>query len=324
MPVTLDVCVAGVRELGGEVRELTLHALDGGPLPPFSPGSHVVVHVPVADRRRLNAYSLACSPSSAEGYRIAVRRIDDGRGGSVYLHDEVGVGDLLAIEPPRNLFPVRATARHHVLVAGGVGLTPFVAYVHRLVGEGTSFELHHVGRAGACAPLLEELGELAPGAMQVYGDRAALMDAIAATLARQPLGTHLSLCGPAPMMEAVAALAAGRGWPSSRVHVERFATATGPMEPFDVLLGHDGRHVHVAADESLLEALEGAGLELPYLCRQGVCGECRTVVLEGTPDHRDVFLTAEEREQGAAIMPCVSRCARGPLVLDLAHQEAAP
>ncbi len=318
MPVTIDVRVAGTRDLGGDVRELMLEPVGDGMLPAFSAGSHVVVHVPLA-APRFNAYSLACAPWRTDRYRIAVRREGGGDGGSRHLHDDVAVGDALTIEPPRNLFAPPATARRHLLVAGGVGITPFVAYAHRLARDGVPFELHHVAREGACGPLRDELAGLAPRAVHIHSGRAELMVALEGALAAQPLGTHVSACGPVAMMDAVAQAAREHGWPDARLHEERFAVAAGPREPFDIVLGRDGRRVHVSADATLLEALEAAGIKLPYLCRNGVCGECRTRVLDGVPDHRDVFLTAEERAAGADVMPCVSRCASGgTLVLDLA------
>lgn len=321
MPVTRDVRVAGVRELAGDVRELTLRALDGDSLPPFSPGSHVVVHLPLPERRRLNAYSLLSPPWSTAEYRVAVRRIGDGRGGSRWIHDRVGVGDVLAIEPPRNLFTPVATARRHLLVAGGIGITPFVSYVHALSRQGTPFELHYAFREPAGAPLLDELRSLAPHALHAHHDEdgGVLMAALDRALRHQPLGTHLSVCGPAPMMDAVVAAATACGWPPSRIHLERFAAQEGPTEPFEAVLAGSGRRLAVPADATLLEALEGAGLDVPYMCRQGVCGECRTGVVDGDPDHRDVFLTADERAAGDCLMPCVSRAAAGGvLVLDLA------
>ncbi len=120
------------------------------------------------------------------------------------------------------------------------------------------------------------------------------------------------------MMDAVVELAATLGWPPSRIHLERFTLESGPMEPFTVRLAGDGRELAVGADETLLEVLEAAGLEISYLCRQGICGECRTPVVDGTPDHRDIFLSPQERASNAWMMPCISRCAdAGPLVLDL-------
>jgi len=315
MGVTIDVRVAAVRDLGPDVRELTLAPLNGTPLPAFSPGSHVVVHVP-GERTRKNPYSLACAPWSTDAYRIAVRRLDDGRGGSRAVHEHVREGDVLAIEPPRNLFAPVVGARKHLLVAGGIGITPFVSYAHQLVAAGTPFELHHAPAGG---PLADELEPLRPDAVHAHADRTALMAAVEAALDAQPLGTHLSVCGPPAMMEAVCQAAKRHGWPGSRVHLERFVLDTGPMDPFTVRLAKSGRELAVGEDETLLEALEAAGADVPYLCRQGICGECRLDVLDGTPDHRDIYLTADERAAGTAIMPCVSRCAGdGPLVLDLA------
>ncbi len=317
IPVTIDA----IDEPADGVRALRLVAEDGRLLPAFSPGSHVVVHVPGARPRR-NPYSLACPPWSTGAYRIVVRRIADGRGGSRALHDEVGVGDRLTIEPPRNLFAPVTTAKRHLLIAGGIGITPFLSYAHQLSAAGTPFELHYAVRDAAAIPLLDELQPLCPApdgvTVHVDSDGSSVLAALEQVLDRQPLGTHLSTCGPAPMMDAVTAAAYRHGWPPSRVHLERFQLDLGPAEPFAVRLERSDRELPVAADESLLEALERAGVDVQYLCRQGVCGECRTGVLAGVPDHRDVYLTAEERAANTAMMPCVSRCASGPLVLDLA------
>lgn len=316
---TIRVRVAGVNELSPDVRAFELVPLNGTPLPPFSPGSHVVVHVPGEDRVRKNPYSLASSPWDLGSYRIAVRRIEDGRGGSVGMHERVRWGDVLEIEPPHNLFAPDRAATRHVLVAGGIGITPFVAYAHALARDDVPFELHYAFRAPEHAALLDELTATCPDAVRTYvgADGSALLATLREELADQPIGTHLSVCGPGPMMDAVLALARGLGWPESRLHLERFVLDEGPRTPFSVRLAGDGTVVDVSEELTLLEALEDAGLEIPYLCRQGVCGECRTGVVDGTPDHRDHYLTADERAAGDALMPCVSRCARGPLVLDL-------
>jgi ferredoxin-NADP reductase len=318
---TIPVVVDAIEEHGRDVRGLRLVPQVRGSLPAFSPGSHVVVHIP-GERVRRNPYSLACAPWSTDAYRIVVRRLDDGRGGSRALHDVIGVGDRLRLEPPRNLFAPVSTARRHLLVAGGIGVTPFLSYAHQLSRTGIPFELHYAVREAVAVPLLDELEALCrgPGRLTVHvdSDSSSLLASLEAVLERQPLGTHVSTCGPAPMMDAVVVAARRHGWPASRVHLERFRLDLGPAEPFVVRLGHGGRELRVAADESLLESLESAGVGVPYLCRQGVCGECRTGVLTGVPDHRDVFLAPGERAGNRAIMPCVSRCASGPLVLDLA------
>jgi ferredoxin-NADP reductase len=313
----IEVRVQSVKETPGGVRELTFVPIGSDPLPPFSPGSHVIVHLPGEPDLR-NAYSLASPPWETSSYRIAVRLVDEGRGGSRRLHERVGEGDLICIEPPRNLFALQTAARAHLLVAGGIGITPFVSWLHQLRREETPFELLYAGRPEDVTGILSELEALAPGAVRHCGNRIGLMSALAEALVRQRLGTHLAACGPGPMMDAVVEAARDRGWPPERVHLERFVADRGVMEPFEAVLGRDGRRLSVSAAETLLEALEKSGLKIPYQCRQGICGQCVTGVLGGTPDHRDIFLSAEEHAAGQKIMPCISRCAKGgELVLDL-------
>lgn len=311
----IEVVVRDAAAAAVDVRVLTLADPTGAPLPPFSPGSHVLVH---AGGVR-NAYSLCSSPSALGSYRIAVRLIADGRGGSRALHEDVAPGDRLTIEAPQNLFAPNALARHHVLVAGGIGVTPFLAYVHALAREGRSFELHYAYRAKDAAPLLDELRTVCGRRLHEHLDPSGerLLARLRDVLGCQPLGTHLSVCGPAPMMSAVTTLAGALGWPEGRVHLERFAPEDGPREPFGVVLARRGAAMSVGAGETLLDVLDREGLGVPSRCRQGVCGECRLPVLAGEVDHRDDVLTPAERRAGDVLLPCVSRCARGPLVLDL-------
>lgn len=318
-PSTIAVRVARTEAIAPGLRALTLVHADGAALPSFAPGGHVVVHLPGAPPRR-NSYSLASSPSRTDSYRIVVRLDRAGRGGSRALHEQVTVGDRLAIEAPQSLFAPDRTAARHVLVAGGVGITPFISYAHELMYAGTPFELHWSSRTRDSGALGAELAELCPpGSLRVHsGGRDALLHVLGDDiLDRQPLGAHLSVCGPAAMIDDVLGMARRLGWPESRLHSERFALEAGRREPFAVELSRSGLVLDVPVELTLLEALEEAGLDVPYLCRQGICGECRTVVLRGVPDHRDDYLTAGDRSVNSAIMPCVSRCAEGPLVLDL-------
>ncbi len=314
---TIEVRVQAIRERSAGVRELTFVPVGSDSLPPYSPGSHVIVHLPGEPAVR-NAYSLAGAPWETSSYRIAVRLVNDGRGGSRRLHEKVAEGDRIRIEPPRNLFSLQVAARRHLLVAGGIGITPFVSWLHQLERDGTPFELLYAGRPEDATGILAELRALAPHAVRHCGNRAELMAALEQALDRQPLGTQLAACGPGPMMDAVVEAAHQHGWPPERVHLERFVAERGVMEPFDAVLGRDGRRLPVSAEETLLEALERSGLKIPYQCRQGICGQCVTGVLGGTPDHRDIFLSPEEHAAGQKIMPCMSRCAKdGELVLDL-------
>jgi ferredoxin-NADP reductase len=215
---------------------------------------------------------------------------------------------------PHNLFPLNAVARRHVLIGGGIGITPLLAHMASLRGLGARFELHQFSSAED-APLFERL--LAPmGGADVHihiGRRAC---DLAAVLGRQPLGSHVYTCGPVALMDAVSETAKHLGWPAVAVHRESFGDHSGG-EPFTAVLARSHREIEVSATQSLLEAVEAAGVDAPYLCRGGACGQCVTRVIDGEPDHRDDVLSAEERAAGETMMICVSRAKTPRLVLDL-------
>ncbi|RQR79006.1 MULTISPECIES: PDR/VanB family oxidoreductase [unclassified Burkholderia] len=308
----LDVRVAEARMLTPVVRELVLTALDG-PLPAFSSGSHVQVVLNDGGRTYRNAYSLAGDPAERNLYRIAVRRHVSSRGGSAFVHDRLEPGARLRITAPANLFALNATARHHVLVAGGIGITPFIAHLAELERRQASHELHHAYRAGLTDAYRASLDVRLGARFHGYDGVHARFDAIA-MLQRQPLGTHVYVCGPASLLDAVRAAAAALGWPAGRVHWEAFV-APAPGQPFAVDLRRSGRRIAVGAEQSLLEALESAGIDVPNLCRGGACGQCATRYLDGTVEHRDAFLDADAR--ATHLMPCVSRACGAALTLDL-------
>ncbi|WP_246394282.1 PDR/VanB family oxidoreductase, partial [Pseudonocardia pini] len=235
----------------------------------------------------------------------------DGAGGSAWMHRLV-VGDRVEVGLPRSTFAPVRTARRHLLVAGGIGVTPLLAHAREALRWGQDVRMLYVHRAGAYAA---ELTALLGDRLREAG-RAELADLLPALLADQPLGTHLYACGPVGLMDRVVAAAAAAGWPADRVHLERFAPEElDPGVPFTARLARSGRDLAVPAGTSLLAALEGAGIAVPNQCRQGVCGECRVPVLAGRPLHRDEFLGPEER--AAAVMPCVSRAETETLEIDL-------
>lgn len=314
MSAMLEVQVTAVRQLTPVVREFTFAALDGS-LPGFSCGSHVQVVLPIEGRTLRNAYSLLSDPRDRGTYRIAVRLQDDSRGGSRYLHERVRVGDRLQIGAPSNLFALHSQARHHILVAGGIGITPFMAYLSELQAQGASFELHYAYRSGLTDAYASELRERLGQRFRGYDAAAGERLHCAELFSGKPLGSHLYVCGPQRLLDELKALAEYHGWSAGRLHWEAFA-APEPGEPFTVELARSGQRLQVAGDHSLLEALEAAGVEVPNLCRGGVCGQCTTRYLSGAVEHRDHYL--DEQQRGAALMPCVSRggCS-GTLLLDL-------
>jgi ferredoxin-NADP reductase len=306
--------VAGV-STAGRVRSLRLVSLTGDTLPSFTPGSHIVVEA----GGRTNAYSLTGDFLEPTAYEISVLLIADGQGGSRWIHDELEVGEELSASPPRSAFAPVASARHHVLVAGGIGITPILSHVRAARLYRRSFEVIYAHRPDAQAAPLRELQALCGSNQpELVHSRAELTATLRNRLSDQPLGSVLFVCGPRSMMEATETIATELGWPAERIHIERFSTAAlDPGNPFTVRLSRSGRQLLIPSGVSLLEALEGAEVPVPYLCRRGVCGECRVAVTAGRPEHRDLFLTDEERAAGDSVMCCVSRAHDPLLELDL-------
>ena len=308
----LRLRVVDVRPAAAGIRSVTFVDADGHPLPGHPAGSHLVL---TCGERR-NAYSITSPGSAPESYTISVLLVPTGRGGSQWVH-RLQVGDVVGAARPRSAFAPVATARHHLLIAGGIGITPMLAHAREAVRWGRDFTLLYGYRPGAGAHL-PELRELCGTRLEEHPVVDDLLRRIDAALSSAPLGTHLYACGPAPLLDTVLDRAERLGWPPERVHTERFAAAAlDPGEPFEVSLARSGRRVPVPSGVSLLEALEADGVPVPSMCRQGVCGECRVPVLAGRPAHRDLFLTPEERAAGDSLMCCVSRSTDPLLELDL-------
>lgn len=315
---TLDVVVTAIERVTPLVKHFTLASADGAPLPAFSGGSHIVVVMHGSTRMHRNPYSLLSSPRDLDRYEIGVRRMEESRGGSHFMHDEVRVGTRLEIAHPVNLFALDKIARKHVMIAGGIGITPFLAQLEDLQGGGIPYELHYSVRSPEHAAFLGRLRARDGERLHMYYDSENQAPDFDALMSGQPLGTHVYTCGPAGLINRVLATARGWGWPDSHIHWEQFS-APPVGDAFEVFLARSRLTVRVAADQSLLESIEAAGVEVPYLCRGGVCGFCQTKVLEldGELAHNDHFLSDVERAQGNTIMPCVSRARCARLVLDL-------
>lgn len=308
----LELVVIAIDDQIPGVRAVTLARTDGGTLPPFTPGSHLVLDCgPV-----VNAYSLTGDGVSPTTYHISVLLCPNGFGGSAWVHHELRHGDTVLARTPRSAFPPVLLATRHLLVAAGIGITPMVSHLRSARRWGRDVELLYVHRAGRGAHL-EEIHQLSDRA-SIFTERGTFLAALAGALAGQPMGTHLYVCGPEPFMTGVTARATELGWPESRIHVEHFGNAAlDPGRPFEVHLAASGDSFTVDSGVSLLAALQARGYVVPNLCRQGVCGECRVAVTAGDVLHRDLFLTAEEKAIGASVMCCVSRAAGERLELVL-------
>ncbi|GAA2148710.1 PDR/VanB family oxidoreductase [Kitasatospora kazusensis] len=311
----LQLAVTGHRVIATEVVELRLAAPSGGTLPAWQPGARLLLTLPSGRERH---YSLCGDPADRATYRIAVRRVADGGGGSAEIHDDLHVGARLTARHPRNGFAFCAEPAV-LLLAGGIGITPLLPMAceaHRL---GLDWRLVHTGRSADSMPFTDELRALDPDRVTVLPDTdrpGAEPPSAADLLGYAPDGAAVYCCGPAPMLAAVQA--AFEASPARALHFERFGAA--PIldgRPFTVQLGEDGPRLDVPADRSALDVVRELRPDLPYSCHQGFCGTCRVQLRSGTPEHRDRRLTEEERAAGA-LLPCVSRAPEGEtLVLDL-------
>ncbi|WP_118135489.1 PDR/VanB family oxidoreductase [Oceanicella sp. SM1341] len=310
----VSVVLRSVETLPGDIRLLELADRDDWPLPPFTAGAHVDLHLPSG---RIRQYSLCGDPAENTRYRIAVAREAAGRGGSAEVHAALRPGQELLLSLPRNNFPLVPSGRV-VMVAGGIGLTPFLSMLPDLTRTGRDFVLHVCAKAPERHGFTAALGGLAPGRLALHFSRDGTRLDLAALVAGLGPEDHLYVCGPAGMMAEARRLGAGLG---ARLHLELFGAgeATGHTA-YEVELARSGAVIPVAAGETMLEALRGAGLDIPSSCEAGVCLECRTRYLAGTPEHRDLAMPAADRH--AWLTPCVSGCAGGRIVLDLPNPDA--
>jgi vanillate O-demethylase ferredoxin subunit len=293
---------------------------DGGPLPAFSAGSHVDVHLPGGITRQ---YSLCNDPRESHRYMIGVLRDPASRGGSRSMHDSVSEGDSLRISAPRNHFPLAHGAAHSVLIAGGIGVTPILCMAERLAMASAPFEMHYCTRSRERTAFLDRIAQ-APFAPQVHfhfddGDAAQKL-ALPAVVGSPRPGVHVYVCGPKGFMDWVLGAARAAGWPEDQLHYEFFSAEvvkSDADQAFQVKLASSGRLIPVPKDQTVVQALAAAGVEVATSCEQGVCGTCLTRVIEGEPDHKDMYLTPEEQAANDQFTPCCSRSRSPLLVLDL-------
>ncbi|MCS2147556.1 PDR/VanB family oxidoreductase [Scandinavium manionii] len=302
------------RELQGEVVLLTLAHADGIALPAFSAGAHIDLHL-TGDLIR--PYSLCGDPQDRQHYQLGILKDGNSQGGSLAVH-ALREGDTITVSEPRNLFTLDESAGHSLLIGGGIGITPMLAMAAELHAAGRSFTLHYCARSRDQAAFVAQL-ESARYAGRVhlhFSDQQRLnLDAV---LSDVPPNTHVYVCGPTRLMDAVNDGAKRQGYAAENVHQECFSAEvqTGGAA-FDVVAATSGITVQVLEDQTIVEALAQAGLKVNVSCKQGICGSCLTDVLEGEPDHRDSYLTDEEKADGDQILLCCSRSKCGRLVIDL-------
>jgi ferredoxin-NADP reductase len=305
--------VALARYTTPDVLHLTLVHPHKPELPAWTPGAHVDLRIPDG---RVRQYSLCGNPADRTSYEIAIKREVAGRGASLWVHANLTPGATAHVSAPRNNFPLAEDARRHILLAGGIGVTPFVSMVRKLAGERADFELHLCAASAETTPLLPEIRALSGDRLSTWFSGEARRFS-ATSIGPPGAGRHLYVCGPMRLLEPVLTHAAAIGWPQTQVHAEVFQPISDENfkpEPFDAFIASTGAVLHVPADRTLLEVLRAHGLATVSSCELGVCGSCVCGYRNGRVIHRDVVLPLTSRQD--RMMPCVSR-AHVSVTLDL-------
>lgn len=317
---TLSVRVARKTVEAQNICTFELMDVNGAALPAFSAGSHVDVHLPGGLTR---PYSLCNDPKETHRYLIGVLRDPASRGGSKAMHDEVQEGQVLQISASKNHFPLAHEARRSLLLAGGIGVTPILCMAERLAIMGAEFEMHYSTRSPERTAFQARIAasSFAQKVIFHFDDGAAAQQLDMASLLAAPQdGVHLYVCGPKGYMDAVLRTAREQGWPEGQLHYEFFSAEVAKSDSdvdFSIKLASSGRIILVPKDKTVTQALADAGVEILVSCEQGVCGTCLTRVLEGVPDHKDLYLTPEEQVANDQFLPCCSRAKTPLLVIDL-------
>jgi vanillate monooxygenase ferredoxin subunit len=313
----LSVKVSAKREMAGNVCSFELVSENGQPLPQFSAGAHIDVHLSGGLVRQ---YSLCNSPHETHRYVIGVLKDPASRGGSEAFH-QLEEGARLQISEPRNHFPLIEGSPHTILLAGGIGITPLLSMVERLLSTGDSFEFHYCVRSRSTCAFTERLSEKRiHSRLFVHPDDDQRLDA-RALFRSSVASSEIYVCGPPGFIDYVLKAARDAGFDERRLHREYFSNQTTTIDtddgPFDIEIASTGQRLTVEAHETVLAAFARHNIDIPVSCEQGVCGTCLTKVLEGIPLHRDIFLTDEERLANDQFTPCCSRSLSPLLVLDL-------
>lgn len=317
MTTLYDVVVKNRHVEGGNIAVMEFESATSATLPKVEAGAHIDVHLPNGMVRQ---YSLCQNPNDEGKFRLGILRDPESRGGSVSAFDEIKDGMQIQVSEPKNLFPL-LKAKHSVLIGGGIGITPLITMAYQLAHEGASFELHYCGASPENCAFVDEIknGELAKYTSFHFKSEGASHRAFFESAIKNiDSESHIYTCGPVGFMDWVINLATTHDFPEQQIHKEYFQVeADTSGGSFEVVAERSGKIIMVEAGETILQALAKEGIEIEMSCEQGVCGTCMCDVIEGEPDHRDVYFTDEEKASNEQILVCCSRSKTPRLVLDI-------
>ncbi|WP_284075884.1 PDR/VanB family oxidoreductase [Acinetobacter pittii] len=317
MTTLYDVVVKNRHVEGGNIAVMEFESATSTTLPKVEAGAHIDVHLPNGMVRQ---YSLCQNPNDEGKFRLGILRDPESRGGSISAFDEIKDGMQIQVSEPKNLFPL-LKAKHSVLIGGGIGITPLITMAYQLAHEGESFELHYCGASPEKCAFVDEIknGELAKHTTFHFKSEGASHRAFFESAIKDiDLESHIYTCGPVGFMDWVINLATTHDFPEQQIHKEYFQVETDTSgDSFEVVAERSGKIIMVEAGETILQALAKEGIDIEMSCEQGVCGTYMCDVIEGEPDHRDVYFTDEEKASNEQILVCCSRSKTPRLVLDI-------
>ncbi|MDR0218322.1 MAG: PDR/VanB family oxidoreductase [Enterobacteriaceae bacterium] len=315
----VDVIVSDIETITPAIKRFTLIPDQNTHLPAFSGGSHIFVQMQDGSQHYSNAYSLLSSPFDEQHYQIAIKREADSCGGSAFMHEKVVIGDKLVVSEPNNLFPLVPEAKKHILIAGGIGITPFMSHLHELERQNADYELHYCYRYASDNAFRQELMSSA------FKDKVICHVSSEGTrleldtfIAQLPTESHIYTCGSNSLNEGVRQAAQKAGFSDNQLHFEQFTVEDKTGDAFTLVLARSGVELEVDSESTILQVIErNKAASVDCLCREGVCGTCETAILEGEADHRDQYFTDEEKQSQTSMLICCSRAKGKRLVLDL-------
>lgn len=312
------VQIKSIRDLTPSIRSFELTAEDDSDLPEFTAGSHIDI---ILDNGLTRQYSIANCCSEKNHYIIGVLHDVNSRGGSSFIHQQFKIGDQINISEPRNLFPIHSNTNKACLFAGGIGITPILSIAYALKRENIPFEFYYFVRDEKSVAFKDILETQFNHEIHFNIENDLNRQLNVNEILKSPeANKHLYVCGPNGFMDFIFKTAENYQWNKEHLHKEYFVAASADDESnfeFKVKIASTGEIIPIAADESITEALDKRGIEIPVSCEQGICGTCLTTIIEGEPEHRDMFLTDEEKGLNQIFTPCCSRSKSEILVLDL-------
>lgn len=314
----IQVQVSARQIVADEIVEIELVPVAGQRLLAFDAGSHIDVHLAGGLVRQ---YSLLNSPSESHRYCIGVLKDPASRGGSEAVHRDLRVGHVLAINGPRNNFALDPKASDNLLLAGGIGITPILSMAHALSERGREFSLHYCARAPSRAAFVDRiLGSVFKSRARIHFDDGSADQrfSLRQALESRKANAHVYICGPTGFINAMKDEAACLGIPHDRIHIEHFgASVSVTGGRFIVNATRSGVVAEVGESQTIAQVLGAHGISVELSCEQGVCGTCLTPVIDGLPDHRDIYQSDEEKAKNDQITICCSRSLSPQLILDI-------